>query len=165
MKITDLINKNALRNLAPATSATPATYSSRVASVANVAKQDHAINDCDDVKESAEKNSADAYCWPHSIAMNSAEINQTRIRLERLIQSGLDIIEAEKLCDRLLRRDREGLATDIYSCFECKNLVVANGWFCRNWKMAEVAHRAKDSQLPTALVVLLQRCFGFSPRN
>lgn len=164
MKITDLIKKNALRNLAPATPATPATYSLIVTPVAGVAKQDRAINTSHDFKEPAERNSADAYCWPYSNAMNGAEIHQTRVRLERLIQSGFDITEAEKLCDRLLRRDREGLATDMHSCFECKNFIVANGWFCRNWKMAEIALRAKDSRMPTALVIQLQRCFGFSPR-
>jgi flagellar motility protein MotE (MotC chaperone) len=38
-------------------------------------------------------------------------------------------------------------------------------WFCKNWKIAGVAIRAKDAQLPTDLVVQLQRCSGFSDKS
>jgi hypothetical protein len=93
--------------------------------------------------------------------MNTEEIKLFKLRLERLEQRGLQTSEAEKLCDRFLRRDREG-GSEMRSCFECRHLVIANGWFCKNWKIAGVAIRAKDAQLPTDLVVQLQRCPGYS---
>ena len=93
--------------------------------------------------------------------MNTEEIKLFKLRLERLEQRGLQTSEAEKLCDRFLRRDREG-GGEMRSCFECRHLVIANGWFCKNWKIAGVAIRAKDAQLPTDLVVQLQRCPGYS---
>jgi hypothetical protein len=101
------------------------------------------------------------YCWPKSSAMNTEEIKLFKLRLERLEKRGLQTSEAEKLCDRFLRRDREG-GGEMRSCFECRHLVIANGWFCKNWKIAGVAIREKDAQLPTDLVVQLQRCPGYS---
>ena len=101
------------------------------------------------------------YCWPKSSAMNTEEIKLFKLRLERLEKRGLQTSEAEKLCDRFLRRDREG-GGEMRSCFECRHLVIDNGWFCKNWKIAGVAIRAKDAQLPTDLVVQLQRCPGYS---
>ena len=92
--------------------------------------------------------------------MNTEEIKLFKLRLEQLEQSGLQTSQAEKLCDRILRRDREG-GSEMRSCFECRHLVIANGWFCKNWKIAGVAIRAKDAQLPTDLVVQLQRCPGY----
>jgi hypothetical protein len=104
---------------------------------------------------------SNSYCWPKSTAMNTEEIQEFKLRLEQLEQSGLQSSQAEKLCDRILRRDREG-GSEMRSCFECRHLVIANGWFCKNWKIAGVAIRAKDAQLPTDLVVQLQRCPGYS---
>jgi hypothetical protein len=101
------------------------------------------------------------YCWPKSSAMNTEEIKLFKLRLERLEQRGLQTSQAEKLCDRILRRDREG-GGEMRSCFECRHLVISNGWFCKNWKIAGVAIRAKDAQLPTDLVLQLQRCPGYS---
>ena len=104
---------------------------------------------------------SNSYCWPKSSAMNTEEIKLFKLRLERLEKLGLKTSEAERLCDRILRRDREG-GGEMRSCFECRYLVIANGWFCKNWKIAGVAIRAKDAQLPTDLVVQLQRCPGYS---
>jgi hypothetical protein len=101
------------------------------------------------------------YCWPKSSAMNTEEIKVFKLRLERLEKLGLKTSEAEKLCERILRRDREGWS-DMRSCFECRHLVVAERWICINWKISGVAIRAKDAQLPTDLVVQLQRCPGYS---
>jgi hypothetical protein len=101
------------------------------------------------------------YCWPKSSAMNTDEIKVFKLRLERLEKLGLKTSEAERLCDRILRRDREG-GGEMRSCFECNHLVVGNGWFCKNWKIAGIAIRARDAQLPTDLVVQLQRCPGYS---
>ena len=106
---------------------------------------------------------SNSYCWPKSTAMNTNEIRVFKLRLERLEKLGLKTSEAERLCDRILRRDRDG-SSEMRSCFECRHLVVAKGWFCKNWKMAGVAIRAKDAQLPTDLVVQLQRCSGFSDK-
>ena len=104
---------------------------------------------------------SDRYCWPKSSAMNFEEINTFKVRLQWLEKLGLNIKQAEKLCDLILARDREGANSDMRSCFECRYLVITNGWFCKNWKMAKVAIRAKDAQLPTDFVVQLQRCNGF----
>ena len=104
---------------------------------------------------------SNSYCWPKSTAMNTEEIRIFKLRLERLEKLGLKTSEAERLCDRILRRDREG-GGEMRSCFECRHLVIASGWFCKNWKIAGVAIRAKDAQLPTDLVVQLQRCPGYS---
>ena len=101
------------------------------------------------------------YCWPKSSAMNTEEIKVFKLRLEHLEKLGLKTSEAERLCDRILRRDRES-GGEMRSCFECSHLVVGNGWFCKNWKIAGVAIRAKDAQLPTELVVQLQRCPGYN---
>jgi hypothetical protein len=106
---------------------------------------------------------SNSYCWPKSTAMNAEEIKVFKLRLERLEKLGLKTSEAERLCDRILRRDREG-GGEMRSCFECRHLVIANGWFCKNWKIAGVAIRAKDAQLPIDLVVQLQRCSGFSDK-
>ena len=104
---------------------------------------------------------SNSYCWPKSTAMNTEEIRVFKLRLERLEKLGLITSEAERLCDRILRRDREG-GGEMRSCFECRYFIIANGWFCKNWKIAGVAIRAKDAQLPTDLVVQLQRCPGYS---
>ena len=103
---------------------------------------------------------SNSYRWPKSSAMNTEEIKLFKLRLERLEKLGLKTSEAERLCDRILRRDREG-GGEMRSCFECRHLVIANGCFCKNWKIAGVAIRAKDAQLPTDLVVQLQRCPGY----
>ena len=104
----------------------------------------------------------DRWCWPHSSAMNGAEIDLSMARLRRFTDKGLRGSDGETLADKLVIRDRE--SDDRYACLECSHL---NGhgirsWRCGNWEGAGVAHQAFDAQLAADLVVVLQRCSGFA---
>ena len=159
MSLADLLKKGSLRGFATATLATVATdrpfTAPCVASVATVAvasKQKLAAND--------PAPNPDGWCWPHSTAMNGAEIDTFTARLARFTGKGLTIAGGEGLADKLVLRDRE--QGDWHSCFECTHLSGAGGWRCGNWQRAGVAIRARDAQLPTDFVNLLQRCDGFT---
>jgi len=91
--------------------------------------------------------------------MNGAEINTFMVRVKLFTDQGLSLDEAEHLADKQVIRDREGDSRR--SCLECAHLRHAGGWRCGNWYQAGVATRAKDAQLPEALVQLLQRCDGY----
>ena len=105
----------------------------------------------------------DAHCWPHSTAMNGAEIDLLTARLHRFTDKGLTIADGESLADKLVVRDRE--ADDRRFCMECRHLsgVGQTSWRCGNWQAAGVAIRSRDSLLPADLVLQLQRCHGFTP--
>lgn len=109
--------------------------------------------------ESATTPDPDRWCWPHSSAMNTVEIDTFTGRLARFTDKGLSLDKAEVLADKLVIRDRE--LDDRHSCFECTHLAGAGGWRCGNWQRAGVAIRALDAQLPADFVTLLQRCDGF----
>lgn len=72
----------------------------------------------------------------------------------------MTIARGEVLADKLVIRDRE--QDDRHSCFECTHLAGAGGWRCGNWQRADVAIRARDTQLPSDWINLLQRCDGFT---
>ena len=101
----------------------------------------------------------DRWCWPHSEAMNTVEIDTFTARLARFTDKGLPLADAEREADRLVIRDREG--DDRRLCLECAHLHGAGRWRCGNWHRAEVATQLKDAHLPGALVLTLQRCPGF----
>ena len=101
---------------------------------------------------------ADSCCWPHSSAMNGAEIDTFTARLARLTDKGLSLIDAEALADKLVIRDRE--ADDRRVCLECVHL--RHGGCCGNWKASEVASNAMDARLPGDFTTMLQRCGGFA---
>ena len=102
----------------------------------------------------------DRWCWPHSQAMNTAEIDTFMARLTRFTDKGLALDAAEALADRLVARDRE--ADDRRLCLECAHLAGHAGvWGCRNWQQAAIASRIRDAQLPAALAIQPQRCDGF----
>ena len=107
----------------------------------------------------------DRWCWPHSEAMNSAEINTFKARLARFTDKGLTLEDADELADKLVTRERD--LDDRRLCLECIHLSGQNGkaWDCRNWLVAKVASRARDAQLSAALVCQLQRCDGFKEAN
>lgn len=63
---------------------------------------------------------ADAWCWPHSDAMNGAEIDATVVRLQLFARHGVGESQAEKLADMLVIRDRQ--ADDRRLCLECSHL-------------------------------------------
>jgi hypothetical protein len=104
----------------------------------------------------------DAYCWPHSSAMNTAEIDLFTAGLHSFTNKGLTVNDGEVLADKLVVRDRE--SDDRNVCLECSHLTGhgARTWRCGNWRAAGVAHQASDAQLATDLVMLPQRCYGFT---
>ena len=102
----------------------------------------------------------DRWCWPHSQAMTGREIDTFTARLHHFSRRGLAEPEAERLADKLVTRDRD--ADDRRLCLECPHLAGrAGAWGCRNWQRAGVASKARDAQLPAALVIQPQRCDGF----
>lgn len=107
----------------------------------------------------------DAYCWPSSMAMNSAEIDLFMARLDRFANKGLSLHERETLADKLVIRDRE--ADDRLSCLECRHLSGTGRaiWRCGNSQAAGVAIHPRDTQLPADWVMQLQRCPGFTKPN
>ena len=112
MKITDLIKKNTLRNIHPATPATPATFDlhkEAVATVANVAKGSDQNSRTNIRIESDKKHTEyDSYCWPNTSAFNSGEVTLTLERL-RFLGSRLSEDDTERMADLLIERDREML--------------------------------------------------------
>ena len=104
----------------------------------------------------------DRWCWPHSSAMNGAEIDTFAVRLHKFTDKGLARNDGEALADKLVLRDRE--QDDRRVCLECKHFAGhgAGSWRCGNWQAAGVALRSRDAQLPADLVVQLQRCDGFA---
>lgn len=104
----------------------------------------------------------DRWCWPHSSAMNGAEIDTFAARLHQFTDKGLSRNDCEALTDKLVLRDRD--QDDRRVCLECKHFTGngAESWLCGNWQAAGVALRAGDAQLPADLVVQLQRCDGFT---
>jgi hypothetical protein len=107
----------------------------------------------------------DRWCWPHSEAMDTREIETFTARLAMFTDKGLGLDDAERLADKLVRRDRD--SDDRRLCLECFHLSGQSGkaWDCRNWQRAGVASRARDAQLSAALVFQLQRCDGFKEVN
>ena len=122
MSLANLIKKGSLRGFATATVATTATVkpASRpsVASVASVATvsvstaQKHAANDSTEISQDP-----DLWCWPHTEAMNSAEINTFKARLARFTDKGLSLDDADASADKLVLRDRD--LDDRRLCLEC----------------------------------------------
>ena len=106
-------------------------------------------------------NHADDHCWPHSTAMNGAEIDHFEARRSRFTDKGLTVADGEALADKLVQRDRA--SDDRRICLECRHLTGrGNGpRRCGNWQWARVAIRAKDAQLPSDFLHLPQRCDGF----
>ena len=159
MSLANLIKKGSLRGLAIATPATHATHEEfspptvvTVATVAVAKAPDCAAND--------PAPDPDRWCWPHSTAMNSVEIDALIARLARFTDKGLTLNDGEALADKLVARDRESDNRRV--CLECLHLNgQVRAWRCTNWKVAGVAVRSSDAQLPSDFVVLPQRCDGF----
>ena len=161
MKITDLIKKNTLRNIHPATPATFDLHREAVATVATVAKgsdQNSRIN----IRIESDKKPTeyDSYCWPNTSAFNSGEVTLTLERL-RFLRSRLSEVDAGRMADLLIERDREML--DMTYCFECHHLEGhgSGPWRCNNAIKAEVNISKKISSVPRDWPWILMRCFGF----
>jgi hypothetical protein len=158
MSLANLIKKGSLRSLA---TATPATVSPNISpSVATVATV--AVAKAPDKTVIDPAPDPDRWCWPHSIAMNGAEVALFTARLHRFTDKGLTNADCESLADKLVVRDRE--ADDRRFCLECRHLsgFGQRSWRCGNWQAAGVAIASRDSQLPADLVLQLQRCDGFT---
>jgi hypothetical protein len=101
---------------------------------------------------------ADPSCWPHSSAMNGAEIDTFTARLARFTDRGLSLDDAERLADKLVQRDRD--CDDRTVCLECAHL--RHGGRCGEWKKAGISSNVMDARLPGDFTLMLQRCDGFT---
>ena len=104
----------------------------------------------------------DRWCWPHTVAWNSGDIDTFMARVSGFTDKGLGLDDAENVADTLVIRDRE--LDDRRLCLECVYLSGQSdkAWRCRNWQQAGIALAARDAQLSKALVYQLQRCDGFN---
>ena len=160
MSLAHLIKKGSLRGISTATPATFATHDpfgpSAVATVATVA-----VAKAPDTAAIDSALDPDQWCWPHTVAMNTREIDTFTARLTLFTDKGLGLDDAEEQADKLVRRDRE--KNDRHLCLECTNLTGQSGaaWRCKDWRRAGIALKAGDAQLSPALLLQLQRCEGF----
>lgn len=92
--------------------------------------------------------SADAWCWPHSDAMNTAELDRMAARLRLFERRGIAEAEADRMADRLMLLERQGSA--LRACLACYRLTgcAAEGWQCALGRVAAVDR--------------LHRCEGFN---
>ena len=97
----------------------------------------------------------DRWCWPHSEAMNRAEIDLFNARLFRFTTRGLSLIEGEALVDKLRQRDRE--QDERRLCLECAHLQGVVRPRCGNHGLAEVPAEG----IAPELIKSLQRCAGY----
>ncbi len=102
----------------------------------------------------------DRACWPHSAAMNRAEIERMVHRLALFDGRGLTVPEAERLADKLVTRDRE--EGDRTSCAECHRL---DGWSPKTWRCCGPSGQGNTLAGATLSVLWLSelhRCPGFT---
>lgn len=97
----------------------------------------------------------DRYCWPHSAAMNTVEIDTFNGRLHLFTRRGLDYTDAERLADRLVIRDREG--DDRRLCLECARLDMRGR--CQSARLGVIAGAGRELE---PVNTILQRCEGFT---
>ena len=89
-----------------------------------------------------------------AVAWTDADIASFADRRARLLRWGWPEPEAEKLADRLVKRDRE--ADPRVSCTECRHYRPGR---CGNHKAAALT----SADVGRPLATLLQRCGGFVP--
>ena len=92
----------------------------------------------------AAKPDPDRWCWPHSQAMTGREIDTMAERTSLFNRRGLPALDAERLADKLVNRDRDG--DDRHLCVECRH--CRPGLRCVN---------------KLAVLHVLQRCDHFVP--
>ncbi|MDR6536969.1 hypothetical protein [Variovorax soli] len=95
----------------------------------------------------------DRWCWPHTTAMNTAEIDLLVSRVDLFVRRGTNVIDATTLADTLVIRDRD--ADNRRACLECSNL---SGPRCSAWRRAGIG----GPMVSESLTAILQRCPGFS---
>jgi len=151
------------REVATLTVATDATHEwANAPSVTKVASVTVASSEKTEAANDGEQTVAvtvsatDRWCWPHSPAMNTTELDTFTARLARFTDKGVDYDAGERLADALMIRDRNG--DDRRLCLECPHLQGFGRWRCGNWLAADVAQQG----LARDLVLMLQRCDGFT---
>lgn len=112
-----------------------------------------ALTDDANLKE-PEADDPDRHSWPHTTAMNTAEIDVFNARVHLFTRRGLGEAEAEKSADGLVIRDRGG--EDRRLCLECRHFRCVGPYRCGNVRAADV-----HADLPRDLVLTLQRCHGY----
>ncbi len=101
----------------------------------------------DDTAEEPKANDLAAVAW------TDADMARFNRRRARLIRWGWTEAEAEKLAERLVRRDRD--ADDRVSCIDCRHYRPGQ---CRNPQRAGL----NAGEVGRDLVAMLQRCPGFA---
>lgn len=156
-----LLAKKQNRAVATLTVATDATHEkekiptvARVATVtvASLGNEKKAASDAIDLSPVTD---IDRWCWPHSLALNSKDIDIFIERMVYFTDRGVSYDEAERLTDKLVIRDREG--DDRQLCLECMHLQGRGRWRCGNGKVVTTARNF----LSNDFVLFLQRCDGF----
>lgn len=159
MNLADLMRQGSLRALATATPATFATHSPESGrAVATVAKV--AVAEARDRKAANDPEpDPDRWCWPHSSAMNTGEIDTFLQRAALFAQRGLSADDAETLADMLVKRDRQD--DPRRTCTECVHLASAASWQCDNPERAwrEIRHFTTPNAAERATG--LHMCGGF----
>lgn len=99
----------------------------------------------------------DRWCWPHSSAMNTAEITTFGARVVRFMARGLSAPDAEALADRLVKHDRD--QDGLRCCLECRHLhgTGPHTWRCAAWRAAGLSAAASAHNL----VPVPQHCPAF----
>ena len=100
--------------------------------------QDSAANDSA-TPDLAPASDPDRWCWPHSPAMNTTEVDTFTARLARFIDKGVSYDEAERLADALVIRDREG--DDRRLCLECPHLQGVGRLRCGSYTLDSAKSR------------------------
>lgn len=100
----------------------------------------------------------DRWCYPHTEAMNTAEINTFAKRATTFNRRGLSSLESETVAYRLVNRDRDA-ADNRGACVECRGLTGNGPYQCSKWRAADL----DGALLARQLVTMLQRCDGFAP--
>ena len=101
----------------------------------------------------------DRWCWPHSTAMNTGEIDTFTARLARFTDKGLNLDDGEALADKLVIRDRE--ADERRLCLECKHLAGYGPWRCNQWRRAGLGQPG----IPADMAQQFQRCDGYTQQD
>lgn len=159
MSLANLMKRGSLRQLATATSATPATDGAKApGTVATVAKVAVATAQNDPVQLTSDRAllpaDLDRWAWPNGTAMNGAEVDRTIERISVFMRRGLHDETAAHLADKLVVRDREG--DERHACMECAHLRGRN---CVRSAAAGMTANVEQ------IVLLLQRCPSFQPVN
>jgi hypothetical protein len=86
------------------------------------------------------------------VPMSPDDVEVFTARVLLFMRRGLNVRQAEKLADRLKRRDRDGDTR--HMCMECQRLTAART--CVTWRQAGIG-----GPYPGSLLAILQRCPAF----